>query len=212
MPRTTDTREKILDFIKTFRQDNGYSPSVREVAEHCGVKSPSVVQYHLNHLQEAGFITKDKDRSRSLGVVGETDDIVKVPLLGVIAAGQPIWVPSVDKWSIEAQTMIGVPSEITRGKKELYALQVRGNSMVDAMIADGDTVIMEKADDVVNGDVVACWLENEQEVTLKKIYFEDERVRLQPCNPYMLPVYHPRENVQVQGRLVSVLRAVGFRR
>jgi repressor LexA len=206
MPRTTNTRENILKFIKTFRQNNGYSPSVREMAEHCGVKSPSVVQYHLTHLEQAGLITKDKDRYRSLEVVGERKDVAKVPLLGIIAAGQPIWVPPVDRWSAEAQKMIEVPRSIMRGKKDIYALLVRGNSMVDAMIGDGDTVIMEKADDIKNGDVVACWLEKEQEVTLKKIYFEDEKLRLQPCNPYMLPMYHEKENVQVQGRLVAVLR------
>lgn len=206
MPRTTNTRAAILDFIKTFRQNNGYSPSVREVAQHCGVKSPSVVQYHLNHLEQAGLITKGKDRSRSLGVVGEKEDPAMVPLLGVIAAGQPIWVPSVDRWSALAQSMVEVPQEMRRGKKELYALKVRGNSMVDAMIADGDIVIMDQAGNINNGDVVACWLINEQEVTLKKIYFENEQVRLQPCNPYMLPLYHDRENVSVQGRVVGVLR------
>jgi repressor LexA len=206
MPRTTNTRETILDFIKTFRLRKGYSPSVREVADECGIKSPSVVQYHLNHLEQAGLIRKSKDTSRSIEIVGETKEVALVPLLGVIAAGQPIWVPSVDKWNTEAQKMVEVPGELMRGKKEVYALQVRGNSMVDAMIGDGDTVIMEKADDIKNGDVVACWLEKEQEVTLKKIYFEDERLRLQPCNPYMLPMYHEKENVQVQGRLVAVLR------
>jgi len=206
MPRTTNTRENILDFIKTFRQTKGYSPSVREVARNCGVKSPSVVQYHLNHLKKDGLITKDKDRSRSVGIVGEAEDVARIPLLGVIAAGQPIWVPPVDRWSAEAEKMIEVPRSITRRKKDIYALLVRGNSMVDAMIGDGDTVIMEKADDIKNGDVVACWLEKEQEVTLKKIYFEAEKLRLQPCNPYMLPMYHAKENVQVQGRLVAVLR------
>jgi repressor LexA len=206
MPRTTNTRENILDFIKAFRQTNGYSPSVREVARYCGVKSPSVVQYHLNHLKQDGLITKDKVRSRSVGIVGEAEDVARVPLLGIIAAGQPIWVPPVDRWSAEAQKTIEVPRSIVRGKKDIYALLVRGNSMVDAMIGDGDTVIMEKANDIKNGDVVACWLEKEQEVTLKKIYFEDERLRLQPCNPYMLPMYHEKENVQVQGRLVAVLR------
>jgi repressor LexA len=206
MPRTTNTRETILDFIKTFRLRKGYSPSVREVADECGIKSPSVVQYHLNHLEPAGLIRKSKDTSRSIEIVGETKEVALVPLLGVIAAGQPIWVPSADKWSAEAERMIEVPGEIMRGKKEVYALQVRGNSMVDAMIGDGDTVIMERADDIKNGDVVACWLEKEQEVTLKKIYFEDEKLRLQPCNPYMLPMYHEKENVQVQGRLVAVLR------
>ena len=206
MPRTTNTRETILDFIKTFRLRKGYSPSVREVADECGIKSPSVVQYHLNHLEQAGLIRKSKDTSRSIEIVGETKEVALVPLLGVIAAGQPIWVPSADKWSAEAERMIEVPGELMRGKKEVYALLVRGNSMVDAMIGDGDTVIMEKADDIKNGDVVACWLEKEQEVTLKKIYFEDEKLRLQPCNPYMLPMYHAKENVQVQGRLVAVLR------
>ncbi len=206
MPRTTNTRETVLDFIKTFRLRKGYSPSVREVADQCGIKSPSVVQYHLNQLEKAGLIRKSKDTSRSIEIVGEAKEVALVPLLGVIAAGQPIWVPPADKWSAEAERMIEVPRELMRGKKDVYALQVRGNSMVDAMIGDGDTVIMEKAGDIKNGDVVACWLEKEQEVTLKKIYFEDERLRLQPCNPYMLPMYHEKENVQVQGRLVAVLR------
>ncbi len=206
MPRKTNTRESILEFIRTFRRDNGYSPSVREVARHCGIKSPSVVQYHLDQLQQTGFITKDKDRSRSVGVVGETRQAVEVPLLGIIAAGQPIGVPSVDKWSSEAERMIDVPREIMRGRKDLFALRVRGNSMVDAMIADSDIVVMEQADTIKNGDVAACWLENEQEVTLKKVFFEKDRVRLQPCNPYMLPMYHDAANVRFQGRVVAVLR------
>ena len=206
MPRKTNTRESILEFIRAFRRDNGYSPSVREVARHCGIKSPSVVQYHLDQLQQTGFITKDKDRSRSVGVVGETRQAAEVPLLGVIAAGQPIGVPSVDKWSSEAERMIDVPREIMRGRKDLFALRVRGNSMVDAMIADSDIVVMEQADTIKNGDVAACWLENEQEVTLKKVFFEKDRVRLQPCNPYMLPMYHDAANVRFQGRVVAVLR------
>lgn len=206
MPRKTNTRESILEFIRTFRRDNGYSPSVREVARHCGIKSPSVVQYHLDQLQQTGFITKDKDRSRSVGVVGETRQVAEVPLLGVIAAGQPIGVPSVDKWSSEAERMIDVPREIMRGRKDLFALRVRGNSMVDAMIADSDIVVMEQTDIIKNGEVAACWLENEQEVTLKKVFFEKDRVRLQPCNPYMLPMYHDAANVRFQGRVVAVLR------
>ncbi len=206
MPRITKSREKILEFIKIFRQNNGYSPTVREVAHHCGIRSTSVVQYHLNHLEKSGLITKGREKFRSLGVVGEAGEIVAVPLLGVISAGHPIWVPSVDRWSAEAQRMIEVPREITKGKQQLFALQVRGNSMVDAMIADSDIVIMEQAGDIKNGDVVACWLEKEQEVTLKKIFFDNGEVRLQPCNPYMLPVYHDAGNVKVQGRVIAVIR------
>ncbi|MBP1749764.1 MAG: transcriptional repressor, LexA family [Deltaproteobacteria bacterium] len=207
MARKTNTREHILDFIRTFRRDNGYSPSVREVASHCGVKSPSVVQYHLEQLREAGLITKDKIRSRSIGVVGDEEGPAQVPLLGVIAAGQPINVPSREKPNAGDQRMIDVPRDIMRKGRQLFALQVRGNSMVDAMIADSDIVIMEQADSVNNGEVAACWLESEQEVTLKKIYYEkDQKIRLQPCNPYMLPMFHDADNVRVQGRVVAVIR------
>lgn len=206
MPRKTDTRENILDFIRAFRRENGYSPSVREVARHCGIKSPSVVQYHLDQLEQTGLITRDRDRSRSVGIVGEEGEVPQVPLLGVIAAGSPIGVPSVDRWSSEAQRMIDVPREVLKGGKDLFALEVRGNSMVDAMIADSDMVVMEQGGDIKNGDVAACWLENEQEVTLKKVYFEKDKVRLQPCNPYMLPMYHDAVNVRIQGKVVAVLR------
>ncbi|HNT43285.1 MAG TPA: transcriptional repressor LexA [Syntrophorhabdaceae bacterium] len=206
MPRKTDTRENILDFIRTFRRENGYSPSVREVARHCGIKSPSVVQYHLDQLEQTGLITRDRDRSRSVGIVGEEGEVPQVPLLGVIAAGQPIGVPSADRWNSEAQRMVDVPREVLKSRKDLFALEVRGNSMVDAMIADSDIVVMEQVDDVRNGDVAACWLEREQEVTLKKVYFEKDKVRLQPCNPYMPPLYHDAANVRIQGRVVAVLR------
>jgi repressor LexA len=206
MPRKTDTRENILDFIRAFRRENGYSPSVREVARHCGIKSPSVVQYHLDQLEQTGLITRERDRSRSVGIVGEEGEVPQVPLLGVIAAGSPIGVPSVDRWSSEAQRMIDVPREVLKGGKDLFALEVRGNSMVDAMIADSDIVVMEQGGDIKNGDVAACWLENEQEVTLKKVYFEKDKVRLQPCNPYMLPMYHDAVNVRIQGKVVAVLR------
>jgi repressor LexA len=207
MTRKTGTREEILDFIRAFRRDNGYSPSVREVASHCGIKSPSVVQYHLEQLKEAGLITKDRVRSRSIGVVGDEEGPACVPLLGVIAAGQPIDVPSMGKESSGDQEMIDVPRDVMRKGRDLFALKVRGNSMVDAMIADSDIVIMEQADSVNNGEVAACWLENEQEVTLKKVYYEkDQKIRLQPCNPYMLPMFHDAANIRVQGRIIAVLR------
>ena len=207
MVRRTDTRENILEFIRVFRRDNGYSPSVREVAGHCGIKSPSVVQYHLEQLEEAGLITRDRVRSRSIGLVGDEEGPACVPLLGVIAAGQPIGVPSMDRQSAAGQEMIDVPRDIMRKGRRLFALRVRGNSMVDAMIADSDIVVMEEADSVNNGEVAACWLESEQEVTLKKIYYEKgQKIRLQPCNPYMLPVFHDAANVRIQGKVVMVLR------
>jgi repressor LexA len=208
MARTSDTRERILAFIRTFKQSHGYSPTVREITVQCGMKSPSVVQYHLDHLERDGHITRGREKFRSLSVTGEGGQAATVPLLGTISAGHPIWVPSVDRWSAEAQRMVEVPEEAAKGRTNLFALQVRGNSMIDAMIADEDIVVMEQVGDVKNGDVVACWLEKEQEVTLKKIYFENRKVRLQPCNPYMLPTYHDPGNVRVQGKVVAVLRVI----
>ena len=206
MPRSSPTREHVLTFIKAFRRDNGYSPTVREIARHCGIKSTSVVQYHLNHLQKAGLITRGREKFRSLGIAGEGEGIALVPILGTISAGHPIWVPSAGVRDPGSERTIEVPGGIIRGRENIYALEVRGNSMVDAMIADSDIVLMEQADDIKNGDVAACWLENEQEVTLKKVFFENERVRLQPCNPYMLPIYHDATNVRFQGRVIAVIR------
>ena len=206
MARTSDTRENVLDFIRTFRRDNGYSPTVREIALHCGIKSTSVVQYHLNHLEKAGLITRGREKFRSLSISGEGGEATLVPILGTISAGHPIWVPPAGTRGFEAERTVQAPREALRGRKNVYALEVRGNSMVDAMIADQDIVIMEQADDIKNGDVAACWLEKEQEVTLKKVFFEGERVRLQPCNPYMLPIYHDAGNVRFQGRVIAVIR------
>ena len=162
MANASHLREKILTFIKDFRERKGYAPTVREIAQGCGVTTPSVVQYHLNQLERAGLISREKEKFRSISLTGHRGLPVQVPVLGTIAAGHPIWVPSADMWSATAARLIEVPSEITQGRKDLYALEVRGNSMVDAMIADGDIVIMEPVSSIKNGDVAACWLKNEQ--------------------------------------------------
>jgi repressor LexA len=196
----------ILSFIRSFKEAKDYAPTVREIAQSCGVKSPSVVHYHLNQLEREGLIIRGKEKFRSISVTGEGRQFMQVPLLGTIAAGHPIWVPPADKWSALAARTVGVSPEVTRGKKEIYALEVKGNSMVDAMIADSDIVILEQTHEIKNGDVAACWLKNEQEVTLKKFYLEDGRVRLQPCNPYMMPIFSDAANVEVQGRVIAVIR------
>ncbi len=205
----SETRERVLQFIRTFREKKGYAPTVREIAEGCRISSPSVVQYHLNSLEDEGSISRDRDKFRSITLAGEKQSGVQrqteIPVLGVIAAGHPVWVPPSDAWET-AHERIAVSIQLTRGRKNIYALRVRGNSMIDAMIADGDIVIMEPAKRVSNGDVVAAWLKNEQEITLKKIYFERKQVRLQPCNPYMVPIYHKADNVEVQGKVIAVLR------
>jgi len=204
----SQTREKILQFIRRFREKKGYAPTVREIAEGCKISSPSVVQYHLDSLEQHGLISRVREKFRSINLTKEKnaeDRQTEIPLLGVIAAGHPVWVPPADTWDT-ASEHVTVSSLLVRGKKNIYALRVRGNSMVDAMIADGDIVIMEPAKRINDGDVAAAWLKNEQEITLKKIHFEGERVRLQPCNPYMMPIYHRADNVEIQGKVIAVIR------
>ena len=206
----SETREKIFQFIRRFREKKGYAPTVREIAQGCKISSPSVVQYHLDSLEQEGLISRAREKFRSINLTGtrEEDKQIDIPILGTIAAGHPVWVPPADTWDT-ASERIAVSNQLAHGKKNVYALRVRGNSMVDAMIADGDIVIMEPVKRANNGDVVAAWLKNEQEITLKKIYFEGEQVRLQPCNPYMMPIYHKADNVEVQGRVVAVIRING---
>jgi len=199
------TRERILAFISAFKKEKGYAPTVKEIAESCNITSVSVVQYHLDHLEQAGAIRRERKKSRSISPVGESRQANDIPLLGVIAAGHPIGIPDANTWD-RVTSRIEVPTYITEGRQGVYALQVRGNSMVDAMIGDGDIVIMLQTYDIKNGDVAAVWLKNDQEVTLKKVYFEGDRVRLQPCNPFMIPLYQPAGNVEIQGKLIGVLR------
>jgi repressor LexA len=202
-----ETRERILKFITVFKQKKGYAPTVKEIAESCNITSVSVVQYHIDQLEQAGLITRDKNKSRSINPVREALPANEVPFLGVIAAGHPIGVP--DTQTLDSTTdRVEVPTSMTAGRIGVYALRVRGNSMVDAMIGDGDIVVMYHTHDIKNGDVVAAWLRNEQEVTLKKIYFEGDQVRLQPCNPFMTPFYQPATNVEVQGKVIGVMRAM----
>jgi repressor LexA len=206
MARGSDTRQRILQFIQRFKETKGYAPTVREIADACTISSPSVVQYHLDRLQQNGLITREREKFRSIVLNKEKKGVVRVPLLGTIAAGQPVWVPQGDV-SSATHERISVPLDMTRGRN-VYALRVRGNSMVDAMISDGDIVLMEPPAGIKNGDVVAAWLKNEQEVTLKKIFFEPGgRIRLQPCNPYMTPIYQDGVNVEVQGKVVAVIRS-----
>ncbi len=205
MPPKTATREKIFAFLQAYRQENGYAPTLREIAKACAIKSLSAVQFHLDRLERDGVIRRDKDKSRSITLPAEDVEHEAIPVLGTIVAGHPVPVPDTDT-RLTAREWVDVPLSIIQGKKDIYALHVRGNSMVDALIGDGDIVIMQPGNEVKNGEIAACWLKEQQEVTLKKFYLERDRVRLQPCNPYMIPIYERAENVEVQGRLIGVMR------
>lgn len=202
-PGVSETRDRILRFIRDFIDDRGYAPTVRDIVKGCGLSSTAVVQHHLNILERQGHIRRDREVFRSIQLAGR--NVVSVPLLGSIAAGEPIPVPTAETWTSRAIEILELTDEVTQGK-QVYALRVKGLSMVDALIDDGDIVLMEPITTPQSGDMVAVWLKDKQEVTLKRMYFEAGRVCLKPANRLMEPTYHHPENVQVQGKVIAVLR------
>jgi repressor LexA len=208
--RLSDKQKRIQNFISRYVSDNGYPPSIREIQSACRISSTSVVDYNLNILESRGLLERRADVSRGIKLVNRQDTAeltVSVPVIGIIAAGTPIPVPTPDTWDIAAvsETM-DVPAELTGGKENIYALRVKGLSMIDALINDGDIVLLQQVSAVENGEMAAVWLKSEKEVTLKKVYVEPKRVRLQPANSQMQPIYAEPSNVEIQGRVVAVVR------
>jgi len=212
MKKLSDKQRRIIRFIDRFLSDRGYPPSIRDIQTGCRISSTSVVDYNLNILESRGYISRRAEVSRGIRLLNRTptsESLVPVPIIGLIAAGEPIPVPTPDTWDVAAvsETM-GVPSEITRGREDIYALRVKGMSMVDALINDGDIVLMQHVNAVENGEMAAVWLRAEKEVTLKKVYVESNRIRLQPANSQMQPLYADFDNVDIQGRVIAVVRQV----
>lgn len=203
----TPRRQQILQFIRDFVEEKSYSPTVRDIAKGCGISSPSAVQYHLDILKQEGHIRREPEVSRGIGLVGEeARGFALVPLLGTIAAGKPIPVPTSDTWTVIPEETLRLPEDLTQGKDNIFALKVKGTSMLDALIDDGDIVLMEQASTANDGEMVALWLKNEQEVTLKRIYHDSDKLRLQPANKQMSPLYQDPGNVEIQGKVIGVIR------
>jgi len=211
---TLSTRQRrILAVIRDFTSEYGYPPTIRQIGEAVGISSTSVVSYNLSVLQRKGYLARDREVSRGLRLVGDegaeelAGRTVTVPVLGVIAAGEPIPIPDGDFGQIDADTL-SLPEDIVADSDRVYALEVRGTSMIDALIDDGDIVIMRHQQTAENGDMVAAWLKDEKATTLKRIYWERDRslVRLQPANPLMDPIYVHPDDLEIQGRVVGVIR------
>ena len=198
------TRERILHFIKEFLAERDYAPTVRDILKGCAISSTAVVQYHLNVLEKQGHIHRDPEIFRSIRL-SQKKSTVMVPLLGTIAASEPIPVPDSDTWTNHSTETLEIPQELV-GDKQVYALKVKGQSMIDALIDDGDIVLMEHADSAKNGEMVAAWLKDRQEVTLKRIYIERDRVLLKPANQHLKPIQQNPDNVEVQGKVIGVIR------
>jgi len=203
-------QQRIIDFVHSFLQDNGYPPTVRDIQSGCGISSTSVVDYHLKVLAKEGYIRRHPEVSRGIELLSRSfpsSPLVQVPIIGQIAAGEPIPVPAPDTWDIAAGAeTLEVTADLTRGREGVYALKVKGWSMVDALINDGDIVLMQYVNVVENGEMAAVWLKAEKEVTLKKVYLEPGRIRLQPANRQMRPIYTEPDNIEIQGRVIAVIR------
>jgi len=158
-------------------------------------------------LEQQGHIRRDPKVFRSIQLTGRSRGVTsRVPLLGAIAAGKPIPVPTPDTWTTVPEETLQLTEEVTQGKKDVYALKVKGSSMVDAFVDDGDVVLIQQTSKVEDGKMAAVWLKLEQEVTLKKVYHEAGRIRLQPANKEMKPMYYQPDDVEIQGKVIGVLR------
>ncbi|MFC2049986.1 transcriptional repressor LexA [Chloroflexota bacterium] len=203
-PGVSETRQRIWKFIRDFFEDRGYAPTVRDILKGCNISSTAVVQHHLNILEREGYIHRDPEVFRSIQLL-DRKNTVRVPLLGYIAAGEPIPVPDSETWKNEAIETLELTEDLIQGK-EVYALRVKGLSMIDALIDDGDVVLMEPANTADDGDMVAAWIKDKQEVTLKRLFREQQKIRLQPSNSQMEPLYVNPSNMEVQGKVVGVIR------
>ncbi len=229
----SDRHRKIMDYLTVFQEKNGYSPSIRQIGENIGVKSTSLVDYYLNFLQEVGYIVRDNHVSRSIRILKpvrqssasaskgqgvlqplrtSAGDILNIPLCGRIVASAPLPMPTSDLGYFDAESSIEVARSMLPPREksdELFALEVDGDSMIDAMVNDGDIVIMRKSAEANNGEMVAVWLDDENATTLKYFYREKDRIRLQPANPTMKPILvkNPAA-LRVMGKVVLVIRQI----
>jgi repressor LexA len=200
--RSKDKQDNILKFIRGFTDDHDYGPTIREIVDGCDLSSTSVANYNLNGLEKAGFIRRNKEVARGIELLepgGRRPRVVQVPVYGTIAAGAPIEVPG----DAKPEEYIEVGPEHLRGRENVFALRVKGDSMVDDGIFDGDTVILQAAQTADDGDTVAAWLPGLEATTLKRFYREGERVRLQPRNTRLSPIYVDAGDVQVQAKLIA---------
>ena len=223
----SERHRKIMHFLERFQDENGYSPSIREIGDSIGVKSTSLVDYYLNQLEQKGYISREGRVSRSIRVmkslqnaaqsaiqrtVTAATELFSIPVLGRIIAGEPIPVPASDLAYFDPESSVEIAVSMLpprERKEELYALEVKGDSMIDAMINEGDIVVMRQAQDASNGEMVAVWLDDRDETTLKYFYREGNRIRLQPANPNYEPIIinNPKD-MRIMGKVVMVIRQV----
>jgi len=211
-----ERHQKILDFLQDYQRANKYPPSIREIGEKTGISSTSVVNYYLDQLEKKGMIERDRKISRGVRLSGSniSADTFRVPMLGRIAAGLPL--PELEAgvtfMTDNESNAVEIARSLLPAKEKgdnLFALEVKGDSMIDAMINDGDIVVLRPANDARNGEMVAVWLPRDNEATLKYFFREKDRYRLQPANPTMKPIFIKKsEPLEIKGKVVMVIRKI----
>jgi len=218
----SERQKNILSFIHDYVQDNTRPPTIREIGKAVDISSTSVVNYNLTKLKERGFLERTAEVSRGLRLtnkaataLGEVIDgvnetlarVMRIPMMGNIVAGEPIETGNNDFSTYDEDDAVELSASMFSGRTDdLFALRVSGDSMIDAMVNDGDIVIMRSEKTARNGDMVAVWLKGDDTTTLKYFFNEGERVRLQPANPTMEPIFVDPEKVEVQGKVMMVFR------
>jgi repressor LexA len=206
----SERQRNILTFIGEYVRERQFPPTIREIGEEVGISSTSVVKYNLDALERKGHIQRDRDISRGIRLVDQlmqaATELIQVPILGRIAAGAPIPVPDADFSPFGYDTTIELTRDIVKDAGNTYALEVQGDSMIDALINDGDIVLMRHQERVENGELAAVWVRSQEETTLKRFYLEGDQVRLQPANPTMQAMRYPARDVQVMGKVLCVIR------
>lgn len=220
--KLSERQRNILRYMDQYMDDNGFPPTIRQIGEATGINSTSVVNYNLNKLVQAGYLSRSSHVARGLRLVGDIPGDgkkknsrmaihaalagVQVPLYGNIYASEPVPVPE----DIYPDDNVEVTESLLSGvdPSEAYALRVKGDSMIDAMIREGDIVILRSQQTANNGDMVAVWLEDRSETTLKYFFNEGSRIRLQPAHPHMQPIYVDPATCRIRGKVLSIIRQV----
>jgi len=201
----TVRQAEMKKFIEDYFSEHGYAPSYREIMKKVGIPSLSVVRYNLERLQREGVLERDPRVAR--GIRPHSAQLRSIRLWGYIAAGEPMPVPGVSEPLFGADEALAISRDLLPRDRDLFALIVRGDSMIDAMVHDGDYVILKPQQQAHNGEMVSVWLKDREETTLKYFYYENGRVRLQPANPQMKPILLENlEDVEIRGRVVMVVR------
>jgi repressor LexA len=217
--KLSERQRNILRFMQKYIVQTGYPPTIREIGEATNINSTSVVNYNLNKLVEAGYLERSDRVSRGLRLVGDVPGVkgkrvntqqnfARVPLIGQIVASKPVEIPDDSGHYYDDDDLIDVPPSLLGGTDpdQVFALKIKGESMMDAMIREGDIVIMKRQNIAQQGDMVAVWLADKGETTLKYYFPEGAKVRLQPAHPHMEPIMVDAGQCQIRGKVLSVIR------